>query len=90
MFPGFVRNFAHPARLMNWRCPNCGKAIEVNSNQFKAWLSQQGCTFETKSGGSGHLIARLGNRKTDLPMHGGSKQLGTGLVNKIKKDLGLK
>jgi len=35
----------------------------MNSNQFKAWLSQQGCTFETKSGGSGHLIARLGNQK---------------------------
>ncbi len=62
----------------------------MNSNQFKAWLSQQGCTFENKPGGSGHLVARLGNRKTDLPMHGGSKQLGTGLVNKIKKDLGLK
>ena len=46
--------------------------------------------FETKLGGSGHLIVRLGNRKTDLPMHGGSKELGTGLVNKIKKDLGLK
>lgn len=24
-----------------------------------------------------------------LPMHGSSKELGTGLVNKIKKDLGL-
>ena len=62
----------------------------MNSNQFKAWLRQQGCTFETKLGGSGHLIVRFGDRKTDLPMHGGSKELGTGLVNKIKKDLGLK
>jgi mRNA interferase HicA len=24
-----------------------------------------------------------------LPMHGSGKELGTGLVNKIKKDLGL-
>jgi mRNA interferase HicA len=62
----------------------------MNSNQFKAWLSQQGCTFETKPVGSGHLVVRFGSRKTDFPMHGGSKQLGTGLVNKIKKDLGLK
>lgn len=62
----------------------------MNSHQFKGWLRQQGCTFETKPGGSGHLIVRLGNRKSDLPMHGGGKQLGTGLMNKIKKDLGLK
>lgn len=62
----------------------------MNSNQFKAWLHRQGCTFETKPGGSGHLIVRLGSRKSDLPMHGGGKQLGAGLVNKIKKDLGLK
>ena len=62
----------------------------MNSNQLKAWLSQKGCTFETKPGGSRHLIVRFGGRKTDLPMHGGGKQLGTGLVNKIKKYLGLK
>lgn len=62
----------------------------MNSNPFKAWLRQQGCTFETKPGGSGHLVVRLGSRKSDLPMHSGGKELGTGLVNKIKKDLGLK
>ena len=62
----------------------------MNSNQFKQWLKKQGCTFTTKKKGSGHLIIRLGNKKSELPMHGGSKQLGTGLINKIKKDLGLK
>ena len=31
----------------------------------------------------------LGERTTQLPMHGGSKELGRGLVAKIKKDLGL-
>jgi len=30
-----------------------------------------------------------GNRRSQLPMHGGRRELGTGLVNKIKKDLGL-
>ena len=55
----------------------------VSSNQFKRWLAKQGCTFETGKGG--HLIVRRGV----LPMHGSSKELGTGLVSKIKKDLGL-
>jgi mRNA interferase HicA len=61
----------------------------MNSNQFKAWLKKQGCKFETKAGTS-HIIARLGDKKADLPMHGGNKELGTGLVEKIKKQLGLK
>jgi mRNA interferase HicA len=61
----------------------------MNSNQFKAWLSQQGCTFETKSGGSGHLVVRLGHRRSEIPMHG-SKELKKGLVEGVKKQLGLK
>ncbi len=51
----------------------------MNSNQFKAWLKKQGCTFETKAG-TGHIVVRLGDKKADLPMHGGKKELGTGLV----------
>jgi mRNA interferase HicA len=58
----------------------------MNSNQFKAWLKKQ---VETKAG-TGHVIARPGNKKANLPMHGGIKELGTGLVEKIKKQLGLK
>lgn len=61
----------------------------MNSNQFKAWLKKQGCTFETKAR-TGHIVVRLGDKKADLPMHGGKKELGTGLVEKIKKQLGLK
>jgi mRNA interferase HicA len=53
-------------------------------------LADKGCTFETKTGGSGHPIVKLGDKKTDLPMHGQGKELGTGLVNAIKKALGLK
>jgi mRNA interferase HicA len=42
-------------------------------------------------GGGSHLIRRgLGNRKSQLPMHGSRKELGRGLIAKIKKDLGLK
>ena len=61
----------------------------MNSNQLKVWLRQHGCTFETKPGGSGHLIVRLGNRKSEIPMHG-SRELKKGLVEGVKKQLGLK
>ena len=60
----------------------------MNSAQFRRYLARQGCTFEPGKGG--HLIVRLGNRKSILPQHGGKKQLGTGLMDAIKKDLGLK
>jgi mRNA interferase HicA len=61
----------------------------MNAGELKRWLSQQGCTFETHKGGSGHLTVRRGTLTSQLPMHGGRKKLGTGLVNKIKKDLNL-
>jgi mRNA interferase HicA len=60
----------------------------VTANEFKRWLKKQGCTFE--SGRGGHLTVRRGNRVSTLPMHGNEKELGTGLVERIKKDLGLK
>jgi mRNA interferase HicA len=60
----------------------------VTSQEFKRWLQNKGCTFEPGRGG--HLVVRLGDKVTDLPMHGKQKELGTGLVNSIKKHLGLK
>lgn len=68
----------------------CGIRYIINAKELKKWLASQGCTFETKKGGSGHLIVRRGDRKSELPMHGGGKELGTGLVNAIKKQLELK
>lgn len=62
----------------------------MNAQELKKWLKSQGCTFETKKGGSGHIIVRYKDRKIELPMHGAAKELGTGLVNAIKKQLGLK
>jgi mRNA interferase HicA len=62
----------------------------MNAKELKKWLAAQGCTFESKRGGSGHLIVRRGNQKSELPMHGSNKELGTGLVNAIQKQLGLK
>jgi mRNA interferase HicA len=59
----------------------------VTSSEFKRWLSKQGCAFERGHGG--HLIVTLGTKMSVLPMHGKGKELGTGLVIAIKKQLGL-
>jgi mRNA interferase HicA len=64
--------------------------IYMNANELRRYLAKQGCSFETHKGGSGHLTVRLKDRVSQLPMHGGGKELGTRLVEKIKKDLGLK
>lgn len=61
----------------------------MNSAERRRFLAKNGCTFETHRGGSGHLTVRRGKRTSQLPMHG-RKELGTGLVNKILKDLDLK
>lgn len=58
------------------------------AREFRRWLARQGCTFESHKGGSGHVTVIRGDRRSQPPMHGRQKELGTGLVNKIKKDLG--
>ncbi len=60
----------------------------MNTDQFRRYLARQGVSFEPGKGG--HLVCKLGDKKTDLPQHGGSKQLGKGLRAKILKDLGLR
>jgi mRNA interferase HicA len=60
----------------------------MTSAQFKRWLAKQGCTFEPGDGG--HLKVRLGARVSVIPMHGSRKELGVGLVEAVKKQLGLK
>jgi mRNA interferase HicA len=62
----------------------------MNAQELKRWLGKQGCSFETHRGGSGHLTVTRGDKTSQLPMHGSNKELGTRLVEKIKKDLGLK
>jgi mRNA interferase HicA len=58
----------------------------VNSSEFKRWLASQGATF--KPGKGSHFKVFLNGYQSILPMH--NKELGTGLVNAIKKQLGLK
>jgi mRNA interferase HicA len=60
----------------------------VTSAQVKRWLAKQGCTFEPAKGG--HLRVRRGDRFSIMPWNRSCKELGTGLINQIKKDLGLK
>ncbi|MGU9964089.1 MAG: type II toxin-antitoxin system HicA family toxin [Candidatus Halichondribacter symbioticus] len=62
----------------------------MNSAELIKWLKKQGCTFEDHSGGSGHRNVYLGDKKTQIPIHGSRKELKNGTVHKIKKDLGLK
>jgi mRNA interferase HicA len=62
----------------------------MQAQELRRLLASKGCTFETHKGGSGHVTVRRGERTAQLPMHGGRKELGTGLVQKILKDLGLK
>lgn len=62
----------------------------MNGKKMKRYLAKLGATFEPHRGGNGHKTVKLNGKKTQLPMHGAGKELGTGLVNRIKKDLGLK
>jgi len=59
----------------------------MKTNEFRRWLARQGAKF--KAGKGSHVKVYLNGRTSVLPMHG-SKEIGTGLVEKIKKDLGLK
>jgi len=58
----------------------------VKSTEFKRWLSERGATFKPAKGS--HFKVTVNGRQSVLPMH--NKELGTGLVEAIKKQLGLK
>ncbi|GHU04619.1 hypothetical protein FACS1894205_3150 [Alphaproteobacteria bacterium] len=62
----------------------------MNSSQFERWLKREGMIVETKSG-TGHkkVINPTTGAMTDLPIHGGNRELPTELVRGIKKRLGL-
>jgi len=59
----------------------------MDSKQFKKWLAKQGATFQQGKGS--HLKVFLNGNQSVLPMHG-KQELGKGLQNAIKKQLGLK
>lgn len=63
---------------------SCG----MNSSQAKRFLAKKGAKFSPGKGG--HLIVELNGRRSVLPQHGGSKDLGTGLWRAILKQLDIK
>ncbi len=58
----------------------------MKSTEFKRWLADRGATF--RPGKGSHLKVELNGRMSVLPMH--NKELGVGLVQAIKKQLGVK
>jgi len=58
----------------------------MKSSEFKRWLADQGATF--KPGKGSHLKVSLNGKNSVLPMH--SKELKKGLVEGVKRQLGLK
>jgi len=60
----------------------------MKAAEFKRWLEKRGCPFLPAKGG--HLKVLLGTKWSYLPMHGAGRELGTGLAEAIKKQLGLK
>lgn len=61
----------------------------MNSKEFKRWLQKCGCSFIESRGKGGHITVKLGDKITVMPMHG-QRELPTGTVEAIKKQLGLK
>jgi mRNA interferase HicA len=59
----------------------------VTSAEFKRWLERQGARFEPAKGG--HLWVMLRDRRAILPMHGSRKEMKSGTIAAIKKQLGL-
>lgn len=58
----------------------------MKQSEFVSWLAKQGATFKD---GTDHLKIYLNGEQTILPRHP-SKELKTGLVEGVKKQLKLK
>ena len=58
----------------------------MKQSEFLRWLKANGVQVEN---GTRHLILTLNGKRTHLPRHP-SQELKTGLVQGVKKDLGLK
>lgn len=56
-------------------------------SEFRRWLLKHGAIITPRKGS--HCNVTLNGKSTTFPYHG-SKEIGTGLVAKIKRDLGLK
>lgn len=59
----------------------------MKHSEFKRWLEKQGAVFAPGKGS--HLKVTLDGKSTTMPFHK-SKEIGQGLVEDIKKQLGIK
>jgi mRNA interferase HicA len=78
-----------PATVLRLPLTNTTQVFNINfmnSNEFKRWLLKQGVKFESAKGS--HVKLHFNGRQSVLPMH--AKELKTGTVEGIKKQLGLK
>jgi mRNA interferase HicA len=58
----------------------------VKASELRRWLKKQGCTFIEESG---HTRIVLGSKISRMPRHP-AKEIKTGTLNSILKDLELK
>lgn len=65
-----------------------GNVLLMNSAQAKRFLAKKGATFAPGKGG--HLLVTLNGKRSILPQHGGSKEIGKGLWQAILKQLRIK
>ena len=57
--------------------------------KLKSFLMKVGFKEVKRGSGSGHLKLRKGKMIVEIPIHGGNKDLGTGLVRKILTNAGV-
>ena len=64
----------------------------MNANQVERWLKRDFDIEASPMGRTGHVLLRnpANGRTSILPRHGGRKQIGSGLLNKILKDVVVK
>ena len=66
----------------------------MESETFRQWLSERGCTFEAGKDtvgthGNARVTVRRGDRRSVLPEVGSKKRLDPGTVRQIVDELGL-
>jgi len=63
--------------------------MPTKPRRLAALLTQAGVVITTKRSGSGHKVAKLANKKADIPFHGGGYEISDRLLDKILTQLGL-
>jgi mRNA interferase HicA len=72
--------------LFNLEIAEFEKGDVLKQSEFVRWLTQRGATFQE---GKNHLKVYLNGHRSILPRHP-AKELKTGLVEAVKKQLNLK